>query len=164
VLHYAYAIFHAPSYRTRYAEFLRVDFPRVPLTSNQKLFRQLCEYGRQLVELHLLKSNGSLHVSFPEKGDNSVQEVTYTPPGGSEPGRIRINAEQWFEGVPPEVWAFCVGGYQVCEKWLKDRRGRQLTIEERREYPRIAAALAETLRLQAEIDAAIAAAGGWPLA
>jgi hypothetical protein len=164
VLHYAYAVFHAPGYRKRYAEFLRIDFPRLPPTTNQKLFRQLCEQGKRLVELHLLKADGSHHVSFPEKGDNSIQEVTYTPPHGTDPGRVRINSEQWFENIPAEVWAFQVGGYQVCEKWLKDRRGRQLTIDERATYPRIVAALAETLRLQSEIDAAIAEAGGWPLA
>jgi hypothetical protein len=163
VLHFAYAIFHAPEYRTRYAEFLRIDFPRLPLTTNLKLFRQLCEFGKQLTELHLLKVTGTLRVSFPEKGDNSVQDVTYTPPHGSEPGRVLINDEQYFANIPPEVWAYQVGGYQVCEKWLKDRRDRQLTIDERATYPCIVAALAETLRLQAEIDAAIAAAGGWPL-
>jgi hypothetical protein len=164
VLHYAYAIFHAPSYSTRYAEFLRSDFPRLPLTANQKFFRQLGGFGKDLVNLHLLCATGKLLVSYPAKGTDTVDEVTYTPPHGSEPGRVRINDEQYFENIPPEVWAFHVGGYQVCEKWLKDRRGRQLTIDERAAYPRIVAALAETLRLQAEIDATIAAAGGWPLA
>jgi hypothetical protein len=163
VLYYAYAIFHAPGYRTRYAEFLCIDFPRLPLTANQKLFRQLCGFGKDLVDLHLLKTTGSLHVGFPDKGSNEVAEVTYTPPHDSEPGRVRINNEQWFENVPPEVWAFRIGSYQVCEKWLKDRRSRQLTSEERQTYPRIIAALAETLRLQAEIDTAIKDAGGWPL-
>ncbi len=163
VLHYVYAIFHAPSYRTLYAEFLRIDFPRLPLTTNPKLFRQLCEHGKQLTELHLLKSFGPQIVSFPENGDNSVQEVTYTSPTNSTPGKVRINDEQWFEGVSPEVWAFQVGGYKVCEKWLKDRRSRQLTSEECQTYPRILSALAETLRLQTEIDTAINDAGGWPL-
>ena len=163
VLHYAYAIFYAPSYRTRYAEFLRIDFPRLPLTANQKIFRQLCGFGKDLVDLHLLRATGKLHVSYPAKGTDTVDEITYAPPHGSTPGRIQINTEQYFENIPPEVWAFHVGGYQVCEKWLKDRRGRQLTIDERVTYPRIVAALAETLRLQAEIDTAIAAAGGWPL-
>ncbi|MDD2764274.1 MAG: hypothetical protein PHE83_09910 [Opitutaceae bacterium] len=163
VLHYAYSVFHAPGYRVRYAEFLRTDYPRLPLTSNAKLFRQLCGFGKDLVDLHLLKAKGALHVSYPNKGSDEVQEVTYLPPRGSEPGRMRINAEQWFEGVTPEAWAFRIGGYQVCEKWLKDRRGRQLSIDERRLYPQIVAALAETTRLMRDIDAAIATAGGWPL-
>ena len=102
-------------------------------------------------------------MNFPEKGDNSVQEITYMPPHADTPGRVRINDEQYFEKIPPEVWAFHVGGYQVCEKWLKDRRGRQLTIDECRVYPQIVAALAETLRIQSEIDACLSSAGGWPL-
>ena len=164
VLHYAYAVFHSPAYRTRYAEFLRIDFPRLPLTADAKLFRTLADHGKDLVDLHLLKTTGALKIGYPAKGDNAVMEVTYEPPKSGQPGRVRINSEQWFEGVPPEVWAFHVGGYQVAEKWLKDRRTRQLTIDERRDYPRILAALAETLRLQAGIDEAIAAAGGWPAA
>ncbi len=163
VLHYTYAIFHSPGYRTRYVEFLRVDFPRLPLTSNLKLFRQLCGFGKDLIDLHLLRAKDKHSVSFPIKGSDNVSEITYVPPRGAEPGLVRINDEQYFANIPPEVWAFQVGGYQVCEKWLKDRRGRQLTIDERAIYPRIVAALAETLRIQVEIDEAIAAAGGWPL-
>jgi hypothetical protein len=163
VLHYAYAIFHAPGYRVRYAEFLRTEFPRLPLTTNLKLFRQLCGFGKDLVDLHLLRATDKHSVSFPAKGTDIVNEVSYIPPQDGEPGCVRINDEQYFSNIPPEVWAFQVGGYQVCEKWLKDRRGRQLTIDERVTYPRIVAALADTLRIQAEIDEAIAAAGGWPL-
>ena len=106
---------------------------------------------------------GESRVSYPAKGRDFVDEVTYEPPHGSIPGKVRINSEQWFEGVPPEVWKFAIGGYQVAEKWLKDRRNRQLSIDERRLYPQIVAALAETIRLMCEIDEAIKAAGGWPL-
>ena len=55
VFHYMYAVFHSPAYRSRYAEFLKIDFPRLPLTSNVELFRQLCGLGAQLVGLHLLE-------------------------------------------------------------------------------------------------------------
>jgi hypothetical protein len=92
-----------------------------------------------------------------------VDEVTYEPPRPGHPGRVRINAEQWFEGVTPEAWAFRVGGYQVAAKWLKDRRGRQLSIDDRRTYPQVVAALAATAQTMRDIDTAIAAAGGWPL-
>jgi predicted helicase len=163
ILHYAYAVFHAPSYRQCFAEFLRVDFPRLPLTSDQNLFRELCGAGKDLVALHLLRQTGTLRVNFPNKGSNEIAEVNYTLSRGSTPARVHINEEQWFENVPPEVWEYHVGGYQVCEKWLKDRKGRQLTIEERQIYPKIVAALHETIRIQREIDEAIAAAGGWPL-
>ncbi len=163
IFEYAYAIFQAPSYAQRYAEFLRTDFPRLPLISNLRLFGILCGFGKDLLDLHTLAVKGSLQVTYPVKGRDEVNEITYTPPKGKALGIVRINDDQWFENVPPEVWEYQVGGYQVCEKWLKDRKGRQLNIEERQTYPKIVAALAETLRLQKEIDAAIAEAGGWPL-
>ena len=78
-------------------------------------------------------------------------------------GRVWINKTQYFEGVPPEVWAFHVGGYQVCQKWLKDRKGRLLTYDDITHYQRIVAVLAETIRLMAVVDEAIAAHGGWPI-
>jgi predicted helicase len=163
VFKYAYAVFHSPGYRARYAEFLRTDFPRLPLTSDTKLFRKLCGFGSDLTGLHLLRVTGGLRVSYPVKGTDTVDEVTYEPPHKSEPGRVRINAEQWFDGVPPETWTFRIGGYQVAEKWLKDRKGRQLSIDERRLYPQIIAALDETIRIMRAIDGAITEAGGWPL-
>ncbi|MFZ5495943.1 MAG: type ISP restriction/modification enzyme [Verrucomicrobiota bacterium] len=163
VFQYAYAIFHSPSYRERYAEFLKVDFPRLQLTSDPVLFRHLCGYGKDLLDLHLLKNQGALRISYPSKGSNIVDDVSYEPPRAGQPGRVRINVDQWFEGVTPEAWDFRIGGYQVAEKWLKDRKGRQLSIDERRLYPQIVAALAETARIMRDIDAAIATAGGWPL-
>ncbi len=77
--------------------------------------------------------------------------------------RVYINAEQYFGGVPPEVWAFQVGGYQVLQKWLKDRQGRTLSFADLHHYQKVVVALAETIRLMAEIDAAIEAHGGWPI-
>ncbi len=77
---------------------------------------------------------------------------------------VYINSEQYFEGISPEVWAFTIGGYQVCHKWLKDRKGRTLSFADLHHYQKIVVALAETIRLMAEIDAAIDAHGGWPIA
>jgi len=90
--------------------------------------------------------------------------VTDTEPGqGAVQGRVWINNEQYFEGVPPEVWNFHIGGYQVCQKWLKDRKGCTLEYEDIRHYQQIVAALAETIRLMNEIDTTISEYGGWPL-
>ncbi len=101
---------------------------------------------------------------YPVKGDDTVEKVRYTAPGeGGEQGRVWINATQYFEGVPPEVWEFHVGGYQVCEKWLKDRKGRTLSYDDLTHYQQTVAALAETIRLMAAIDEAIEDHGGWPL-
>ena len=164
VFDYMYAIFHSPAYRERYAEFLKIDFPRLPLTSNIELFRSLCEIGGRLVALHLMETAIPLVTSYPVAGNNTVEAVRYSAPGeGSEMGRVWINKTQYFEGVPPEVWAFQVGGYQVCQKWLKDRKGRLLTYDDITHYQRIVAVLAETIRLMAAVDETIAARGGWPI-
>jgi hypothetical protein len=201
VFDYIYAVFHSPTYRTRYAEFLKSDFPRVPLTSDVNLFRVLCAKGAELVALHLLESPllGKPIARYPVKGADLVDKgfPKYVAPGEPEPGtgkpvkegRVYINAVapvydrrsapalaerryktgdetsplqegQYFEGIPPEVWNFHIGGYRVCEKWLKDRRGRTLTYDDLEHYCRVVTALSETIRLMAEIDAAIPK---WPL-
>ncbi len=163
IFHYAYAVFHSPTYRARYAEFLRADFPRLPLTSDFELFRVLGGFGGDLVDLHA-RGKGEPHgLNFPVKGDNTIEEVRYQPPQGKEPGRIWINDKQSVEGVPEAAWTFPIGGYLPAQRWLKDRIGRTLGYAEQEEYKRIIWALIETKRLMAEIDSAIAQHGGWPL-
>ncbi|MDH4101198.1 MAG: N-6 DNA methylase [Nitrospirota bacterium] len=164
VLDYMYAVFHSPTYRKQYAEFLKIDFPRLPLTSNANLFRELCLLGEELVGLHLMDGHVPTITSYPIPGDSLVENVRYAEPGqGAGKGRVWINEIQYFEGVPPEVWNFHIGGYQVCQKWLKDRKGRRLTYDDLTHYQHIVAALAETIRLMGEIDAAIEKYGGWPI-
>ncbi|MDO8446356.1 MAG: type ISP restriction/modification enzyme [Deltaproteobacteria bacterium] len=168
IFDYMYTVFHSPTYRSRYAEFLKIDFPRLPLTSNAKLLRELCAIGSELVVLHLMESvetpRRGVSTAYPIAGDSKVENVRYTEPGQhSESGRVWINKTQYFEGIPPEVWNFHVGGYQVCQKWLKDRKGRPLTYDDLTHYQRIVAVLAETMRLMGEIDAVIEKHGGWPV-
>jgi predicted helicase len=164
VFNYMYAVFHSPTYRGRYAEFLKLDFPRLPLTSDPKLFRALCDHGAQLVALHLLEAAASAITDFPIEGNNTVEAVRYAESSADgEPARVWINDKQYFEGVPPEVWHFQVGGYQVANKWLKDRKGRKLTYDEKEHYRQVVAALAATINLMTEIDTAISEHGGWPL-
>jgi len=160
VLHYIYAILHAPTYRARYAEFLKIDFPRIPLTSDTALFRTLCGLGRELVGLHLLESAAVTQfiTRYPVPGEDRVEKGY--PKYAENDQRVYINKAQYFQGVPPEVWEFRVGGYQVCDKWLKDRRGRQLTYEELTHYQKIVVALHETIRLMEAIDEAIPE---WPV-
>jgi len=156
VFYYAYAVFHSPTYRTRYAEFLKIDFPRLPLTGDKQLFAKLVAKGRELVELHLLKSAkvDDFITTYPEAGDNKVEKVAYAS------GKVYINTHQYFGNVPEEVWEFKVGGYQVCEKWLKDRKGRALTMEDINHYQRVVVVLKETIRLMGEVDKVIEA---WPM-
>jgi len=165
VFSYLYAIFSAPSYRARYAEFLKSDFPRAPLTSDADLFRALCGLGDQLTGDHLLERALPAIVGYPVGGDNRVEAVRYVAPDAAQgrKGRVYINNDQYFEGVAPDVWAFHVGGYQVAEKWLKDRKNRTLSYTDIEHYGKTVAALADTLRLMAAIDEVIEDHGGWPL-
>lgn len=170
VFDYLYAVFHSPAYRSRYAEFLKSDFPRLPLTSQPDLFRALCALGRELVGLHLMEKKEPATVTYPaalpklDPAKDTVEGVRYAEPTGNDQGRVYINKAQYFDGVRPEVWAFQVGGYQVCQKWLKDRKGRMLTFDDIKHYQGVVAALGETIRLMAAIDEAIDDHGGWPLA
>ena len=152
VFHYLYAIFHSPTYRERYAEFLKIDFPRLPLPADSAQFRTLCGLGKELAALHLMEAPvlAKPGAAFPVSGGNNVDKgfPKYAP----EQQRVHINAGQYFAGVPPELWEFRVGGYQVCEKWLKDRRGRTLDFNDLAHYRQILTALSETRRLMAEVD------------
>jgi predicted helicase len=160
VFHYAYAVFHSPTYRTRYAEFLKIDFPRLPLTGNRDLFFRLAALGGDLVALHLMESPklNDLITEFPVKGTDTVEKVRYN----DKDGRVWINPTQYFGEVPVAIWNFHIGGYQVCEKWLKDRKGRKLTYEDSRHYQQVVVALQETIRLMTEIDDVIRQHGDWP--
>jgi len=158
IFNYVYAIFHSPTYRSRYAEFLKMDFPRLPLTSDKELFKALAAKGAELVALHLMESPtlNNLITGYPVAGSNTVEKISYD----DNNQRVYINKTQYFEGVPPEVWNFHIGGYQVAHKWLKDRKGRTLTYDELTHYQKVIVALKETIRLMAEIDALIP---GWPV-
>ena len=161
VLNYSYAVFHSPAYRERYAEFLKIDFPRLPLTSDLKLFRTLAAKGAELVALHLMESPklDELITEFNVKGSDEVEKVQYT----DNDERVWINPKQYFGGVPKAVWEFHVGGYQVCQKWLKDRKKRTLTYDDIEHYQRTVCALAGTIKLMSDIDETIETQGGWPL-
>jgi len=153
---YAYAVFHSPTYRQRYAEFLKIDFPRLPLTADAKLFFKLADLGEELVRLHLMRAPklNDFITAFPHSGSNEVEKLHY------EDGNVWLNKDQCFEGVDEEDWNFHIGGYQVLAKWLKDRKGRILNFDDIEHYQKIVVAIHETRRLMTEIDAAIQV---WPL-
>jgi predicted helicase len=160
IFHYIYSVFHSPTYRSRYAEFLKIDFPRLPLTDSMQMFRALARLGSKLVSLHLLESP-KLYKPITEfiGGRNpEIEKVTWST------NAVWIDKAQTigFNGVPEAVWNFHIGGYQVCEKWLKDRKGRRLSRDDIAHYQNIVVALAETIRLMKEIDDVIDKHGGWP--
>lgn len=163
IFYYIYAILHSPTYRTRYAEFLKIDFPRVPLTSNNELFQQLANYGEELVSLHLMKSpkidnfitKFVENVCVERSRDDGNNLVDAGHPKYNQDAVIINRKGDKFTGVPEEVWKFQIGGYQVCQKWLKDRKGRQLSDEDIQHYQRIVVALQQTIKLMDKIDQAI---------
>ena len=157
VLAYIYAILYSPKYRERYYDFLKYGFPRIPLPRDIEHFRTLAALGQRLIDCHLLRDISPADVAptstrvsavhrFEGEGDGVVAQVRYSD------GQVRINPTQSFTDVPSEVWEYEIGAYQVCEKWLKDRRGAALSHAEVRQYRAILVAVAETLRVMAEID------------
>lgn len=150
IFYYIYSILYSNIYRSKYAEFLKIDFPRVPFTKSYELFTTIGKYGSKLVDLHLIKSaelNNPI-TKFQGSGDNQVEKPTYH----KEDNRVYINDDQYFERIEKEVWEYQIGGYQVLDKWLKDRKGRKLSLEEIKHYCQITTALKKTMEVQQKID------------
>lgn len=151
---YIYALLYSPAYRTRYAAFLKIDFPRISFPSNNDLFRYLCSSGRNLIRLHLLEQSLPANTVWSGSGDTLVKHVHYLT-GEHDDGRISINTRQNLSGVPRTAWELTIGGYQIAKKWLKDRRGRLLMAYELDQYQQIIAILTRTAELMVEIDKTI---------
>ncbi|MBP6183046.1 type ISP restriction/modification enzyme [Flavobacterium sp.] len=149
ILDYIYAVLHSPTYREKYKEFLKIDFPRVPFPKDAATFWQLVKLGRQIREIHLLESAivEKYITGYPEDGDNVVVKPKY------DNGKVYINDTQYFSNVPEVAWNFYIGGYQPAQKWLKDRKDRKLEFDDILHYQKIIVALSETDRLMKEIDA-----------
>ena len=144
---YIYAVLHSPSYRAKYKEFLKIDFPRIPYPKNAEEYHRLVAIGEQLRKLHLMEDvPPTKHAQFNNPGSNIVDKPEYK--GGS----VWINKEQCFEDVPETAWNFFIGGYQPAQKWLKDRKGHTLTFDDIAHYRKIITVLLETDRLMKEID------------
>lgn len=144
---YIYAVLHSPSYRERYKEFLKIDFPRIPYPTDWEKYRDLAEKGEELRQLHLMEDlPNSTGVSFPQAGTLQVDCYRW------QNNRVYINSDQYFEGVPESAWNFYIGGYQPAQKWLKDRKGMILSFEDVKHYQRIIYVLQQTERLMQEID------------
>lgn len=150
ILDYIYAVLHSPTYREKYKEFLKIDFPRVPYPRDQDTFWKLVKLGGEIRQIHLLESAtvNKYITTYPADGDNAVTKISYD----SKLQRVYINANQYFEGVPEVAWNFYIGGYQPAQKWLKDRKDRQLEFDDILHYQKIIVALAETDRLMGEVD------------
>lgn len=147
LLAYIYAVLHSPSYRERYKEFLKVDFPRIPLPTSESEFVRLVQIGHQLIDLHMMRNTQSwkCDTTFPEPGSQQIDMLKW------KDKKVWINKQQYFGNVPEEVWDFYIGGYQPAQKWLKDRKGRTLVFDDIKHYLYIIHALAETIKLMQKI-------------
>ena len=164
---------HAPNYRETYAEFLKIDFPRIPYPKSPQVFRHVSKKGEALRRLHLMEASaiGETPYRYDGEGDDVVasgfpkweksgtpdqvrgdEGVSTTLDTNEVVGRVFINAEQYFEDVPEIAWAFHIGGYQPAQKWLKDRRGRALSFEDIGHYQKIVKILIETDRIMKDIE------------
>jgi len=151
ILGYIYAVLHAPTYRSRYAEFLRIDFPRIPFPKSADDFEALSKLGWALIQAHLLRQLPRKGLArYPVKGDHTVEAVRYSP----QEQAVWINKTQFFKPVPQAVWEFHIGGYQVLDKYLKSRKGRTLSLDEINHVGAVADSLAFTIEQMAKIDEA----------
>ena len=145
---YIYAVLHSPIYRERYKEFLKIDFPRIPYPTDATRYHDLAKKGAELRKLHLMENlSDNVGVSFPEIGTMQVDCYRW------ENDRVYINDNQYFGNVPEQAWNFYIGGYQPAQKWLKDRKGLTLSIEDVKHYQHIIYVLQQTARIMQEIDA-----------
>ena len=159
ILDYIYAVLHSPTYREKYKEFLKIDFPRVPYPKDKNTFWKLVKLGSELRQIHLLESSKveNFITSYPIDGDNKIttkisKKDWQIIDEEKQLGRIWINEKQYFDKIPVVAWNFYIGGYQPTQKWLKDRRGRTLNFEDILHYQKIIVALTETDRIMKEID------------
>ena len=158
ILFYIYAVLYSDIYRAKYAEFLKIDFPRIPFTESYKIFSKMAKYGERLVALHLLRleelqppiikfqGKPTCTADAAGRGNKKVEKVRY------EKERVYVNKDQYFERIKQEIWEYQIGGYQVCYKWLKDRKGRPLSLDDIKHYCNIVTALKKTIETQKAID------------
>ena len=169
LLAYIYSVFHSPEYRRRYEPMLKRDFPRIPTPGTRPLFQALAHLGGELVVTHIMESSklDNHNTTLVGTGSFQVEKVSYS----EETVWVDKAKTRGFRGVPEDVWNFHIGGYQVCEKWLKDRQakggknprpGHMLTDKDIVHYQKIVVALGETIRIMTKIDEAIEEHGGWP--
>jgi len=150
IFYYIYSVLYSNIYRTKYSEFLKIDFPRIPFIKDYKLFKKMGEYGKRLVDMHLLKSKelDSPVVKCQGKGDKKVKKLRYD----EKEKRVYFDQSQYFDGVTKELWRYQIGSYQICNKWLKDRKGRVLTLGDIKHYCKVVTAIKKTIEIQKEID------------
>lgn len=150
IMFYCYGILHSQAYRKDYEDFLRIDFPRVPFTRDYKYFQQIATVGEELGRLHLLESPllDKIESEYPISGNHLVEKPNYD----EKKQRLYINEREYFGKVPPDVWEFMIGGYQVLRQYLKYRKGRNLSYDEINHLLKVITAIKHTIRIMPQCD------------
>jgi predicted helicase len=154
LLDYIYAVLHSPEYRLKYKEFLKIDFPRITMPNDKIEFWRLVGFGGELRKIHLLESPivEQYITQYPIDGNNIVDKIKFESNSDNISGKVHINETQYFDNVPNLAWNFYIGGYQPAQKWLKDRKGRELSFEDILHYQKIIVALNKTNTVMNQID------------
>ena len=159
ILDYVYAILYSPTYREKYKEFLKIDFPRIPYPKQKDVFWELVKAGERLRSIHLLSSINldDYNISYPKNGSNEITTTVGVNDWEiidkeNQLGRIWLNEDQYFENIPSRVWTFYIGGYQPAQKWLKDRKNKTLEHDDISHYRKLIAALVETCSLMDKLE------------
>lgn len=181
IFYYIYGVLHSPKYRSRYADLLDKDFPRIPIPGSRKVFDALVKLGAELVAWHLLEHQDAINIvagsarfagatawfgtdfSLVKVAEKS-RELADVQGTNDKVGKVFINATSGFANVHQSIWQHTIGGYQVLHKWLDDRRkaGRSLSQDDITHWLRVYTALQATQKLMLQVDVAIEANGGWP--
>lgn len=151
IMGYIYAVLHSRVYRARYIELLKLDYPRIPFVDDRAEFEAISALGWDLIQTHLMKTVPSgIQIPLKGKGDGIVTKVEYHP----QSKRLSINEQQYFDNVPPDAWAFKIGGYDVLDKYLKERKkaARPLTLDEITHIPKVVNILVWTSQQMQKID------------
>ncbi|MFM7855110.1 MAG: type ISP restriction/modification enzyme, partial [Flammeovirgaceae bacterium] len=133
---YIYGVLHSPTFRMRYQELLKIDFPRIPFVEDSIQFEQIAALGLELVQVHLMKTDpAGVKPTLQGAGDNQVKDVKYD----ATTQQLHINETQYFIDIPSVAWDFTIGGYQVLDKYLKERKKvqRPLGLTELKHIPKV---------------------------
>ena len=150
ILGYIYAVLYSRNYRDKFNEFLKEDFPRVPFVEDENQFMELAKLGTELIEVHLLKKGyyESSLGRYPIDGDNNVDKIKYD----NENNLLYINKKQYFDNIPEEVWNMEIGAFKVLDKWLKYRRGRNLSFGDIDHFQKVVRSIDDTIHIMDKID------------
>jgi predicted helicase len=147
IFDYIYSILHSKTYRKKYQEFLKYDFPKIPFVQDINKFKMISQYGNQLRKLHLMKISYKTNIaSFDKSGTNYIDYVKY------QDNKIYINSKQYFDNINDDIWSFNIGGYQILDKWLKSRKNKSLNSRDIEKFIKVVNIIQDTITIMNKID------------